>query len=181
MRYLRTRQTRNKQTLYRVPNEDLADHWNTVLKMAEKRALVAATLRLPMVSEIFDTSAEGEDPQDSTEEQDRKGLFRQVGTWLRTLHRDVRLASLPVFFRVTTLDEVQQLSYEQLDMALVRIDALENKVQWNSPTLLADIQGLEKQSAQQAVSDLFGDRPGTSQPEDADTIPFSEEEPTDGA
>ena len=38
---------------YQVPNEDLPDVFNTVLKMATKRALVDATLKLPLVSELF--------------------------------------------------------------------------------------------------------------------------------
>jgi hypothetical protein len=38
---------------YRVPTPDLADHYNTVLKMSYKRAIVAAALCLPLVSELF--------------------------------------------------------------------------------------------------------------------------------
>lgn len=38
---------------YQVPNQDLPDIFNTVLKMATKRALVDATLKLPLVSELF--------------------------------------------------------------------------------------------------------------------------------
>jgi hypothetical protein len=38
---------------YRIPNQDLADHYNTVLKMAYKRSIVAASLCLPLVSELF--------------------------------------------------------------------------------------------------------------------------------
>lgn len=38
---------------YRVPNSDIADHYNTALKMAYKRAIVAAALCLPLVSELF--------------------------------------------------------------------------------------------------------------------------------
>lgn len=37
----------------RIPTTDLADHYNTVLKMAYKRAIVAAALCLPLVSELF--------------------------------------------------------------------------------------------------------------------------------
>jgi len=37
----------------RVPNEDLADQYNTVLKMANKRALVAAVLNSTAASDIF--------------------------------------------------------------------------------------------------------------------------------
>ena len=39
--------------VYRVPNPDVADQANTVLKMAEKRALVAAVLIATNISEYF--------------------------------------------------------------------------------------------------------------------------------
>ena len=42
-----------KYTQYRVPNEELADLYNTVTKMAFKRGLTAASLCLPLVSELF--------------------------------------------------------------------------------------------------------------------------------
>jgi hypothetical protein len=38
---------------YQVPNQDLPDVYNTVLKMAVKRAKVAAVRQLPLVSELF--------------------------------------------------------------------------------------------------------------------------------
>lgn len=47
------------QQIGRVDNPDLADLENTVLKMAVKRATVAAVRKLPLVSELFST-----DPQD---------------------------------------------------------------------------------------------------------------------
>jgi hypothetical protein len=43
----------NQTTQYRVDNEDLADQYNTVLKMAVKRATVAAVCNMPLVSELF--------------------------------------------------------------------------------------------------------------------------------
>ena len=57
------------QTVGRVANEDLADTYNTVLKMACKRALVAAVLIVTCASDIFtqdveDTGLSGDgDPQ----------------------------------------------------------------------------------------------------------------------
>lgn len=42
-----------KQTVGRVPNEDVADQYNTVLKMANKRSLVAAVLNATAASDIF--------------------------------------------------------------------------------------------------------------------------------
>lgn len=41
------------QNVDRVPNPDLPDLWNTVLKMANKRSLVAAVLNVTAASEIF--------------------------------------------------------------------------------------------------------------------------------
>jgi hypothetical protein len=54
-----------EQVIGRVPNEDLADQWNTVLKMAQKRALVAAILNGTAASDVFtqdveDSSVEAE-------------------------------------------------------------------------------------------------------------------------
>src|SRR5208337_3655678 len=40
-------------TLYRVPNLDVADQINTILKMSQKRALVAATLIVTGLSDHF--------------------------------------------------------------------------------------------------------------------------------
>jgi hypothetical protein len=42
-----------KQTKKRVPNDDLADQYNVILKMACKRSLVAAVLNVTAASDIF--------------------------------------------------------------------------------------------------------------------------------
>lgn len=49
---------------YQLPNQDLPDLYNTVLKMAVKRAKVAAVRQLPLVSELF--VAEPEEDDDPT-------------------------------------------------------------------------------------------------------------------
>lgn len=46
------------QDVGRVPNPDLPDQWNTVLKMADKRALVAAVLNGTAASDVFTQDAE---------------------------------------------------------------------------------------------------------------------------
>lgn len=46
------------QVVGKVPNEQLADTWNTVLKMADKRALVAAVLNCTAASDIFTQDVE---------------------------------------------------------------------------------------------------------------------------
>lgn len=48
---------------YQLPNPDLADLENTIIKMSEKRATVGAVNKLPLVSELFAT-----DPDDKTPE-----------------------------------------------------------------------------------------------------------------
>lgn len=45
---------------YQMPNQDLPDLYNTVLKMAVKRAKVAAVRQLPLVSELFVAEEDGE-------------------------------------------------------------------------------------------------------------------------
>jgi hypothetical protein len=47
--------------LYRIPNPDVADAVNTVQKMAQKRALVAATLIATSASEFFTQDLEDTD------------------------------------------------------------------------------------------------------------------------
>ena len=49
-------------TLYRIPNPDVADVVNTIQKMAQKRALVAATLIATSASEFFTQDVEDADP-----------------------------------------------------------------------------------------------------------------------
>jgi hypothetical protein len=51
-----------------------ADHYNTVLKMAEKRALVGAATKLPLVSELFTQDLE------PGEEATRTHVAAQTGT-----------------------------------------------------------------------------------------------------
>jgi hypothetical protein len=48
--------------LYRIPNPDVADVVNTIQKMAQKRALVAATLIAASASEFFTQDVEDADP-----------------------------------------------------------------------------------------------------------------------
>ncbi len=50
------------QTIGRMPNEDLADQYNTVLKMANKRSLVAAVLNATAASDIFTQDIEDMQP-----------------------------------------------------------------------------------------------------------------------
>lgn len=47
------RKTGKPYKQFQCPNQDLADSYNTVLKMADKRAMVNAVLKLPLVSELF--------------------------------------------------------------------------------------------------------------------------------
>ncbi len=55
-------------------NKDIADTWNTVLKMAEKRALVAATLLATAASDMFVTEVEdAEEPAPESAEPENDG------------------------------------------------------------------------------------------------------------
>ena len=70
-------------TLYRIPNPDVADLVNTIQKMAQKRALVAATLIATSASEFFTQDVEEADsfgnndtgsyPSGTREAQERVG------------------------------------------------------------------------------------------------------------
>lgn len=54
-----------KQPRGRIPNEDLADQYNTALKMANKRSLVAASLNVTAASDIFTQDIEDTEPATS--------------------------------------------------------------------------------------------------------------------
>ena len=60
------------QVTGRVPNEDLADSANTVLKMSEKRSLVDGALKLPLASELF------------IQDLEEQIVQRQQGEWRET-------------------------------------------------------------------------------------------------
>ena len=67
-------------TLYRIPNEDLADVWNTVVKIGQKRAMVAADLSLGCVSDIFTQDLEdfGDEPSGGVSVVHTKETFMAV-------------------------------------------------------------------------------------------------------
>lgn len=49
------------QQVGRIPNEDLADQYNTILKMANKRSLIAAVLNVTAASDIFTQDLEDQE------------------------------------------------------------------------------------------------------------------------
>ena len=59
-----TDQSITSQVAGRIPNEDVADQYNTVLKMANKRSLVAAVLNATAASDIFTQDIEDMVPAD---------------------------------------------------------------------------------------------------------------------
>lgn len=62
-----------KEGLARIPNRDLADSWNTVLKMSEKRAFIAVTLMATGASEFFTQDVEDQPgPAGSAESSTRE-------------------------------------------------------------------------------------------------------------
>jgi hypothetical protein len=64
--------TGNKYKSYRIPNDDLFSQWNTVLKMAHKRALTGVTLQCTRSSGIFMQDEAEMDEYAGVPEEDRK-------------------------------------------------------------------------------------------------------------
>lgn len=60
-------------SMFRFTNPDLADLFNTILKLSYKRALVAGVLTLPLVSEVFTQDVEDLEPEDEDEEPGQGG------------------------------------------------------------------------------------------------------------
>lgn len=118
----------------RIPNPDLADAWNTVLKIGTKRALVAAVLNATAASDIFtqdveDTVASPDDddtdasaapapaagqsgrvPGMDVMQAIRERFPHQVGDVVRAVREHLDVTSIP---RLT--DEQAQEAYELLD------------------------------------------------------------------
>lgn len=74
------------QDIGRVANPDLPDAWNTVLKMANKRALVAAILNGTAASDIFtqdveDTGVVAADKHEREPDADADDPFTSADTW----------------------------------------------------------------------------------------------------
>ena len=66
------------QKMGRVPNEDVADQYNTVLKMANKRSLVAAVLNVTAASDIFDQDLDDDlDGDDSAGAVEKRAAVQQ--------------------------------------------------------------------------------------------------------
>lgn len=58
---LRTKRDYRSQLVYRVPNEELGDLENTIVKMAKKRAMIDAVMALPGCSELFPEKDNGDE------------------------------------------------------------------------------------------------------------------------
>ena len=115
---------------YRIPTPDLADHYNTVLKMAYKRAIVAAALCLPLVSELFtqdleETHLAAHVSQDSapsaTPEQATPQQLKQL--WSRIHQYGIDAEAFRAYLANLGLSSTKQLSPEQLDQCLSEMDA----------------------------------------------------------
>ena len=63
---LKSREGHGGKAIFRIPNEDVGDLENTVLKMATKRAEIDAVNHLPGVSELFPTGQKEGDSSPST-------------------------------------------------------------------------------------------------------------------
>lgn len=68
------------QTIGRVANPDLADQWNTVVKMADKRSLVAATLIATAASDAFTQDLEDMHDESGTPSVSRPVQARPAAT-----------------------------------------------------------------------------------------------------
>ncbi len=69
-RTLNSRRTGKPFTQFRMPNDDIHTQVNTLLKMAQKRALVSAALSVGRLSEVFTADLDDIAPTDATSQDD---------------------------------------------------------------------------------------------------------------
>jgi hypothetical protein len=79
-------ETIEKQPRGRIPNEDLADQYNTVLKMANKRSLVAAVLNATAASDIFTQDIEDMAPAATVEPERNEEPLKVTPEQLEAIH-----------------------------------------------------------------------------------------------
>ena len=120
---------------YRIPTPDLADHYNTVLKMAYKRAIVAAALCLPLVSELFtqdleeshlaahvsQDAAPSTTPDQTTPQRATPQQLKQL--WSHIHQYAIDAEAFRAYLDNLGLSSTKQLSPEQLQQCLSEIDA----------------------------------------------------------
>lgn len=176
---LKTRR-RGNSVQYRVPNDDLPDLYNTVLKMAEKRAQVAATLRLPGASEIFAEPGHEEETAADDEAKEREELLKLIRRWYRDIPAGGKGKACQAVFGVMDPKALGGLSLEALDAGYALIEQGQVAgLNWKSETLTEDLHRLQRRNAAQAADDLFGDGAGAAirQAGAPATTPPQDEEP----
>lgn len=102
-------------TQYQMPNQDLPDLYNTVLKMAVKRAKVAAVRQLPLVSELFVAEAE-EDESDAPRTTQNARSAEKFPTSLKDLDKQQTESAV---------EAVQQLALKALNQFDVSLESIE--------------------------------------------------------
>lgn len=113
------------QNTDRVPNEDLADQYNTVLKMANKRSLIAAVLNVTGASDIFTQDIEDLPPPPPTHDvkQEEKKPLRTPSQILAESEAKAAVASSVLEPQTSEmLAEIQQsvqASHAQLPLSLL--------------------------------------------------------------
>lgn len=121
------------QVVGKVPNPDLADVENTILKMADKRALVAATLLATGCSDIF------------TQDMESPG---------ETIEAEYSDTTPPAAAKVLTLDEMHEEIYGLFCALDLPPDRVNSAIEWASSGKKTDYKQLDAEEAQGLIGKL---------------------------
>jgi len=102
-----------EQAVGRIPNEDVADQYNTVLKMANKRSLVAAVLNVTAASDIFTQDIE-DSAQDDAKLRTLENAPSESAPAATTASTDAPPASAPEQPGAETISADQAIYLEDL-------------------------------------------------------------------
>lgn len=117
----------------RVANPDLADQYNTVLKMANKRSLVAAVLNVTAASDIFTQDMEdiadarrtvAEKEHGGDDSQEPRFISEAQQTKLRAKARDVLGLEDAGLHELAAVAHVSEIRADAFDALLAHIDEL---------------------------------------------------------
>ncbi len=107
------------QNTDRIPNDDLADQYNTVLKMANKRSLIAAVLNVTGASDIFTQDIE-DMPEFNKELKPGEVKIHEDGTATqRTMKKDAPASVL----EPTTEEALSEMGITKHDEAIANLTA----------------------------------------------------------
>ena len=107
-----------------MPNDDLADQYNTVLKMSNKRSLVAAVLNVTAASDIFTQDIEDMPHVERTVTPEALAKVSETqATELKALCRDSNVLEEAFIAKSGKFEDIDAADFEKAKIAIRKLKA----------------------------------------------------------